>query len=91
MKHYANSEEKFVKSVVAYADADDGHLFSDAKKSVKMTKDEVMNLFEKGLLLIEYSNEFYHPVHLKIDADAALVTVMNDTGNLSFYSAEHGA
>ena len=35
MKHYANSEEKFVKAVVAYADADDGHLFSDAKKSVK--------------------------------------------------------
>lgn len=91
MKHYANSEEKYLKSVVIYADADDGHLFSDSAKSVKLTKDEVMNLFMKGMMVIAYSDEYYHPAHLKLDSGAALVTVMNDTGNLSFYSAEHGA
>lgn len=90
MKNYANSEEKYLKSNVVYADADDGYLFSDSAKSVKLTKDEALNLFMKGLMLINYSDEYYHPAHLKIDGEAALVTVMNDTGNLSFYTVEHG-
>lgn len=91
MKVYAQSEEKFLKSVVMYGDNDDGNLFADAAKSVKVTKDEVFNLYQKGMLVVFYNNEYFRPVSYKESSGAALVTVVSDTGNLSFYSKEHVA
>lgn len=88
---YANSEEKFEKAVVLYADSDDGHLFLESSHTTKVSKDFVMNAFKKGTLLIFNTDTFYKPVCCKESSGAALVTVVNDTGNLSFYSEEHMA
>lgn len=88
---FATSEEQFEKAVVLYADSDDGHLFLESTHKTKVSKDFVMNAFKKGALLIFHTDTFYKPVCCKESSGAALVTVVNDTGNLSFYSEEHGA
>lgn len=88
---YANSEEKFAKAVVLYGDSDDGHLFLEKTHTTKVSKDFVMNAFLKGLLVVFNTDTYYKPTCCKESGGAALVTVHNDTGNLSFYSEEHMA
>ena len=39
MKVYPDADEKLVKTFIAYADADEGNLFSDEGKTIKLTKD----------------------------------------------------
>lgn len=88
-KVYMNAEEKNVKTVVLYADADDGHLFFDEAKTEKVDKDTLFELYQLGFVVF-FNNEYFRPVSYKPDSDAAIVTVVSDTGNYSFYSKEHG-
>lgn len=87
---YAKSEEKYVMNVVLYADSDDGHVFYDSAKSVKIPKVELKDLFEKGCIVVFDGSE-YAPVAFKDNGADAHVVVINDTTNYTFYSAEHGA
>lgn len=88
---YAKSEEKFVKTTIVYADADDGHLFWDEAKSVKMTKDEVLDLFLKGMT-IKHETTHYRPTSYSETGGYSVVTVMSDSSDtatpLTFHSKE---
>lgn len=92
IKNYADAEEKWVKTVTAYADADDGNLFYDAAKSEGIDKDTVKNLFVKGLLVINLSGELLRPVALKDNSTHVTVTAVKDSGTaatmLNFNSIE---
>lgn len=87
-KIYNTADEKNVKTVILYADADDGHLFLDEKKTEKIDKDLLFELYLLGCTIL-YNSEYFRPVSYKLDSDAAVVTVVSDTGNYSFYSEEH--
>lgn len=86
---FADSEDKFVKNVLVYADADDGHLFYDSAKSIKIPKDELKDLFMKGMIIF-LTDAYYIPVGYKESGSEASVNAYNDTASLTFYSAEHG-
>lgn len=93
-KIFADAEEKYVKTVVVYADADDGHLFYDSSKSQKIPKDELLNLFLKGMVIF-LTDEYLIPVAYKESGGAAVVTAIHESAEtataLNFNSAEHGA
>lgn len=86
---YAKSEEKFVKAVVIYADSDDGHVFYDAAKSIKIPKAELQDLFMKRCI-VHFSDAYYIPAQFKDNGTDASIVVVNDTTNYTFYSEEHG-
>lgn len=87
-KVFMNAEEKNVKTVVLYADSDDGHLFTDEKKTEKIDKDALLELYMLGVTIL-FNDEYFRPVSYKPDSGAAIVTVVSDAGNYSFYSKEH--
>ena len=91
---FADAEEKYVKNVLVYADADDGHLFYDAGKTQKINKDDLLNLFLKGLVIF-LTDEYLIPVAYKESAGAGVVTAVHESvdsaATLNFYSAEHEA
>lgn len=86
---YAKSEEKFVKAVVIYADSDDGHVFYDSAKSVKITKDELKDLFMKRCV-VHFNDAYHTPAQFKDNGADASIVVVDDTSNYTFYSEEHG-
>lgn len=59
-KIYADSEEKLVKNVIVCGDSDDGHLFYDCELQHKITKDDLLNLFTKGMIVC-HNDEYYKP------------------------------
>lgn len=87
---YADSEEKYVKTVMLYADSDDGHVYYDSTKKTKIPKDELLEIYTKGCTIF-FQDEYFKPVSYKDNGSDAVVTVVSDSGNYSFYSEEHGA
>lgn len=90
---YAGSEEKYVKTVVVYADADDGHVFYDSAKSQKIDKADLLDLFLKGMV-INLSGEYLKPVSYKDAGAHAVVTAVHEDSTvvaLNFHSAEYSA
>lgn len=90
---YAGSEEKYVMSVVVYADKDDGNLFYDAEKKEGIAKDELLDLYLKGMTIF-LSDEYLKPVAYKESAGAGMVTAIHENSSvaaLNFYSSEHAA
>lgn len=83
--------EKEIKTVVVYVDKDDGNVFYDEAKTVKIPKDELLNLCLKGFLTILFNGEYLKPISFKDNTTDAVVVVSNDTANYCFYSAEHVA
>lgn len=93
MQHnYQYANEKNIRTTALYADADDGNLFLDSKKSVGATKDQVLNLFAKGMLLINLDGEWFLPTTLKDNSTHVTVTVIKDSDGtatpLNFNSIE---
>lgn len=90
---FADAEEKFVKSTLVYASADDGNLFYDSKKTLGITKDELFDLYTKGMIVV-LSGEYLIPVAYKVSDTAGMVTVVHEDTTvvaLNFYSSEHTA
>lgn len=90
-KIYADSEEKFVKANVLYAQADDGKLFLDSTYTVEVTKEQLYRAFLTGMIVV-YNEATYKPVAYKEAADAGSVLVIDDTSavaSYTFYSTEH--
>ncbi len=87
-KVFSDSEEKFVKTVMLYGDKDDGKVFLESDHINAVDKDTLKNLYLKDVT-IEYNDELFKPVSFKDNGTDAIVTVVNATGNYSFYSAEH--
>lgn len=91
-KHFATADEKFLTAVMVYADSDAGHLFAESAHTNKLNKETVMNLFNKGLLLVTLESKVYRPVMCEDSSGAALVTLSDGTGTAkTAYSEEHGA
>lgn len=88
-KVFATYDEKFVKTTVVYADADDGHVFEDAKKTTKIDKDTLLRLFQTGMVIM-LGTEYFIPVHYKVTGAYAQVDVWDDTASKTFFSAEKG-
>lgn len=62
---YGTANEKYVRAVVLYADADDGHLFYDKEHSTnKVPYSEAKNLFIKGMMVVVLEGKFYKPVSM---------------------------
>lgn len=87
---YADLDEKFVKTVMIYGDADDGHAFYDATKKTKIPKDELFELFLKGATVL-VSDQYYKVVSFKDNGADANIILAGDGADVVLYSAEHGA
>ena len=91
-KLFAKSEEKFVKGVMLYADSDK-NLFVDADKEVAVTKDELINLFNKGMLVIADGDDFFKPTACVVESDYAEVSfvsiVSTAAAAVTYASDEH--
>lgn len=93
--NYANSEEKFVKSVTLYGKNADTYLYADAKCTAenKVDGDTVMNLFLKGMLVISYDSKgVFRPVAAKTETKGVSVSFMSapSAGTMTtLYSMEH--
>ena len=69
---YRNTEEKFLKRVICYAgkeSKDDSsnkvlHLFSDINRTNVMTKDEVINAFLNGMIIVDESENIHVPISM---------------------------
>lgn len=85
-KHiFADSEEKFLKANVLYADSSDNLLYKNYDSTAEtaytevVTKDELINLFKKGMVLIDTGTEFVRPTTLAIETNYAAVSYANVT------------
>lgn len=87
---YADLDEKFVKTVMIYGDADDGHAFYDATKKTKIPKDELFELFLKGATVL-VDDQYYKAVSFKDNGADANIILAGDGADVVLYSAEHGA
>lgn len=87
-KIWNDASDKNVATVILYADKDDGNVFFDAAKKKGVSKDELANLFKKGVL-VNLSNVFYMPISYKETAGAGVISVSDDGTAHVFYSKEH--
>lgn len=75
-KIFIDAEEKYLGGVVVYGHSDN-KLYADATHKVPMVNDEVVNLFNKGLLIIKDADTTYKPVAMKKNLNVYDVTVLN--------------
>lgn len=61
-KIFANSEEKFLKSVVLYGKASDNYVYFDDTYANKVDKDTLFNLCNKKLVTVLYGSAYFTPV-----------------------------
>lgn len=86
-KIYMNASDKFVAAREVYADAKDGHLFSDETKKVKLKKDEVKELFMKGVI-VKLDNAYFRLTHIKESGSGVVVASYDGTEAYTFKSEE---
>lgn len=70
-KIFAKSEEKYVKSVILYANADKYLFYDSAATTNKVSKDELADLFKKGIIISD--TDLFVPV--KFDNETTYTTV----------------
>lgn len=75
-KIFIDAEEKYLGGVVVYGHSDN-KLYADAAHRVPILNDEVVNLFNKGLLIIKDTDTTYKPVAMKKNSTVYDVTVLN--------------
>lgn len=90
VKLWAKSQEDKCKAVVLYADSN-SFLCTDADKSVKIKKDDLVELFKKGLVLVDAGSGVFHkPTTMTVAegyAAVSVVTVISSTATeTAFYS-----
>lgn len=62
----ANYEEKYVKTVILYADSSDKLFYDKTAKVDKVTKEDLKELFMKGVTIIK-NDVYYKPICLKTE------------------------
>ena len=87
-KIWNNADDKNVATVILYADKDDGNVFFDSVKKNGVSKDELANLFKKGVL-VSLNNVLYMPISYKESSGAGVISVSDDGTAYVFYSKEH--
>lgn len=86
-KHFATSEEKFLKGVELYVNSSNV-LCADADGEVTVDKATVVNLFVKNLLVLVVSGAKYVPVALDVTGTYADVTYLAE-GSQAAVTAAH--
>lgn len=87
-KIWNDADDKNVATVILYADKDDGNVFFDSAKKNGVSKDELANLFKKGVL-VSLSGVLYMPISYKESSGAGVISVSDDGTAYVFYSKEH--
>lgn len=76
MNNFAYSEEKYLKTVTLYAkDSGDTYLYTDSAKTVAINRADLLNLCMKGLVVVLYKNNYYHPVSFVDNSTDVTVTI----------------
>lgn len=84
---YANSEEKFLKKVKLYPD-EDSVLCLDEDATEKISMAGLINLFEKGEILVVTDDGEFVPVSMEIDGEqTAAVVVITVTESQGAFTA----
>ena len=74
---FIDAEEKYLGAVVVYAHSDN-KLYADTAYKKALSNEVVVNLYKKGLMLVEDSDgTVYRPVALKKNSTVYNVTVLN--------------
>lgn len=77
-KIFIDAEEKYLAGVVVYGHTDN-KLYADAAHKVPVLNEDVVNLYDKGLLVIKDADTTYKPVALKKNSNVYDITVVNGT------------
>ena len=94
---FNNSDEVYINSVILYAKKSDNYIYEDAACTVKLDKDTVLNLCEKGLALISYEGAVYPVAAYKSNAtkkclDVTIYDVLATTvAAVTVHSSEYTA
>lgn len=99
---YPDAHEKLEVAQVVYLKAADSILYADLDGSTyknAIKKDELINLFKKGLILVDDGTNFVRPTMLTVSSDYAAVSYVSVTTSesgsaaavTSFYSEGYSA
>lgn len=81
-KLWAKSQEDKCKAVVLYDD-EENYLCTDANKENRISKDDLVNFFKKGLILVDNGvGTFEKPTAMEVSENYASVTC----GESTYYS-----
>ena len=87
-KIFADSEEKYLMGVVLYAGSDNVLRYTSAESEDKVLTDDLVNLYNKGLVKIEDSSEnILTPVACAVSAGVATLTCVTGTGSTATFTA----
>lgn len=74
-KIYANSSDKFTKTVMLYAKSADTKLYLDSGTTTTVSMDGLMELLEQNLVMVNYNGAVYAPVSYKDNTTAIEVSI----------------
>lgn len=75
-KIFADSEEKYLESVILYTKASgDTYLYVDAANTTTIGHDDLLNLCQKGKVLVTVGDSVYTPILYKDATGTVTVTV----------------
>lgn len=73
---FIDANEKYVASVMLYAkDSGDTYLYIDSGKTTTIGHDDLLNLCEKGLVLVNFSGSVYSPILYKDASSTVTITI----------------
>lgn len=73
---FIDANEKYVASVMLYAkDSGDTYLYTDSAKTVSIGYADLLNLCEKGLVLVNFGGSVYTPVLYKDGSTTVTITI----------------
>lgn len=73
---YSGSEEKWVKTVILYAkNSGDSYLYTDSATTKTIGRTDLLNLCNKGLVLVSYNSAVYTPILFKDSGSVVTVTI----------------
>lgn len=87
-KIFADSEEKYLMGAVLYAGSDNVLRYTSATSEDKVLTDDLVNLYNKGLVKIEDSSEnVLTPVACAVSSGVATLTCVTGTGSTATFAA----
>lgn len=95
-KIFGRTEEQYLNAVVLYYKSADGILYIDAEKTEAASKAAVINLFKKGILVVDDGTNFVRPSCLTVATNYAEVSyttvgASDKAVKTSFYSDGYSA
>lgn len=86
----AKYDEKFVKGAVLYYKSADSILYYESAFTNKVSKADLVNLFKKGLVIVNDGTDLVRPVKLSVSTNYAAVSYVNVASStasvVNFYS-----